>query len=95
MKEFLSGIFYSSISLVFLIAAAAVIFFLVSLSRMKRQKEHFKRIHLSLKEGSRIVFLGGIYGTVVKVAGDMLDVKIKSGAVMTVSRYAVSELVGE
>lgn len=95
MQEFFKGVFYSSVSLIVLVIAVLAVFYFVSLSRMKKRKAHFERIHLRLKKGDKVIFAGGIYGTVVKVAGDMLDVKIKSGAVMTVSRYAVSELVGE
>lgn len=95
MREFLRGIFFSSISLIALIVTGILIFYLASLSKMKKQKEHFRKIHLSLREGSRVIFAGGIYGCVVRMEGDVIDVKIKSGAIMSVSRYAVSEILEE
>ena len=38
------------------------------------------------------MFGGGIFGTVKSVDGDVVQVKVRSGAVMDVSRYAIQEI---
>ncbi|MGX7099103.1 preprotein translocase subunit YajC [Globicatella sanguinis] len=69
---------------------------LYSLSVRKKftyQREKFEQIHLNLKSGDYVEFSNGIFGTVVKVDDETCDISIKSGAIMTVSRFAISEII--
>lgn len=87
--------------IVFLTALCFVAFTIIgillySLSVRKKlyyQREKFEQIHLNLKSGDYVEFSNGIFGTVVKVDDETCDISIKSGAIMTVSRFAISEII--
>lgn len=42
--------------------------------------------------GSGGSFAGGIYGTVKGIEGEKVQIKVRSGAVVDVSRYAIQEI---
>jgi preprotein translocase subunit YajC len=60
---------------------------------MKKQKEHFTDLHTQLKPGDKVQFSNGLFGTIKRVGKETVDIEVKSGAVIEVSRYAVSEIV--
>ena len=62
---------------------------------MKKRREHFERLHAELAPGQMVEFANGIYGRTVAVRQDTVDIQVKSGAVMTVSRYAISAIIKE
>lgn len=89
------AILASSIVLIALIALIVIVYYFVSKKGMKARKSHFENLHTSLKNGQTVVFSNGIYGQIQDVHKDTVDIKVKSGALMTVSRYAISEIVTE
>ena len=52
-----------------------------------------EHIHTDLAPGQRVMFGGGIFGDVKSVQGDVVEVKVRSGATLDVSRYAIQEIV--
>lgn len=87
------NIFYSSIVLIVFIIIIIAIYYFISSRGMKKQKEHFKKLHESLKVGQKVQFGNGIYGTLKRIGDETCDVQVKNGAVMEVSRYSISEIV--
>lgn len=83
----------SSISLIILIVLTLLIYYIINRRSIKRRKKHFEELHTSIKTGSEVIFSGGIYGKVIKVYDDYIDIQIKSGPIMKVSRYAISDIV--
>ncbi len=53
----------------------------------RRQREHRELVD-SLQEGDRIVTVGGIYGKIVRVREDEIDVEIAKDVIMTFDRRA-------
>ncbi len=88
-----NSILGASIALIFLIFIIVIIYYFVANSKLKKQKEHFSNVHQNLKVGSKVIFSNGIYGKIIKIDKDTVDVEVKSKAVMTVSRYAISSIV--
>lgn len=78
--------------MVLFIVILMIVFFLRTRKATIKQQEHFKQVHLNIAKGKKVVFSNGIYGKIVDVSQDTVDVQIKSGAVMTVSRYAISSI---
>lgn len=68
-------------------------YYLFNLKNIKKQKEHFRKLHNQLNVGKQVVFMNGIYGTLVRVDEATVDIKVKSGHVMEVSRFAISEII--
>ena len=74
-------------------AVMGLVYFLWSKANMKKKVKYFEHIHTDLAAGQRVMFGGGIFGEVKSVQGDVVEVKVRSGATLDVSRYAIQEIV--
>lgn len=90
---FWENIFYTSIVFIVFVVIIIAIYSFVSSRGMKKQKAHFEELHKALKVGQRVQFASGIYGTLKRVGEETVDIEVKNGAVLEVSRYAISEIV--
>lgn len=87
------SILAASIVMLTFVVATLAIWYVVGIRGLKRRREHFVRLHAELAPGQTVTFGNGIYGTTVAVYEDTADIQVKSGAVLTVSRYAISAIV--
>lgn len=92
MENLGTYILSSSIALLILLAIMGVVYTIWSQVNMRKKQKYFKELHTELKPGQEIMFAGGIYGTVKEVEGDRVAVKVRSGATLDVSRYAIQEI---
>ncbi|MDI6713228.1 MAG: preprotein translocase subunit YajC [Anaerosomatales bacterium] len=76
-------------SLVLLVVA---FYFLLIRPQVKRQKEQ-QQLMASLEVGDRVVTIGGMYGTIVALADDTVDLKVAEGVVVTYARSAIARKV--
>ena len=90
--DFGQSILASSIALGGLLVIMAVVYFIWSRIALKKKPKYFKELHVELAPGQEIMFAGGIYGTVKSIDGDKVEVKVRSGAVLDVSRYAIQQI---
>ena len=90
--DFGQSILASSIALGGLLVIMAVVYFIWSRIGLKKKQKYFKELHVELAPGQEILFAGGIYGTVKSIDGDRVEVKVRSGAVLDVSRYAIQQI---
>ncbi|MCL4079195.1 preprotein translocase subunit YajC [Coriobacteriia bacterium Es71-Z0120] len=77
------------LSLVLLVVA---FYFLLIRPQVKRQKEQ-QQLMASLAVGDRVVTIGGLYGTIVALADDTVDLKVAEGVVVTYARSAIARKV--
>lgn len=87
------NILYSSIALIIIIVIILLLFYVINMKNVSSQKKHFEKIHQELTVGKKVLILNAIYGEVSKVNGDTFDLKLKSGEIMEVSRYAISKII--
>lgn len=92
MENFWQSVLSSSVALLILLAIMGVAYVIWTQVGLKKKREYFKAIHTDLAPGQEIMFAGGIYGTVKSINGDKVEVKVRSGAVLDVSRYAIQEI---
>ncbi len=92
MADFGANVLASSVALLILIAVMGVVYFFWSKANIKKKSKYFEKIHAELAPGQKVMFGGGIFGTVKSVDGDVVEVKVRSGAVLDVSRYAIQEI---
>lgn len=90
--DFGQSILASSIALGGLLVIMAVVYFIWSRIGLKKKQKYFKELHVELAPGQEIMFAGGIYGTIKSIDGDRVEVKVRSGAVLDVSRYAIQQI---
>ena len=58
----------------------------------KKQKKQQEMLD-SIKEGSEVITVGGIKGTVVAVLGDYVDVRVDKGVKITFRKSAISTVL--
>lgn len=76
--------------IIMMIAIFAIMYFFMIRPQQKKQKE-IKNFQNSLKEGTKIITAGGVYGTVRRVILEQnaLEVEVAKGVTITVDRNYV------
>lgn len=81
-------------SLVPIVAIFIIFYFLLIRPQQKQANEQQKMLE-ALKKGDRILTTGGLYGTIVGIKGNDLEVKFSENVKLLVLRSAVAKLVDE
>ncbi len=72
-----------------------VIFYvLLILPQRKRQKKHMAMVE-QLKPGDRIITTGGIFGTVMGVQKDRIELKVAANVKIDITKSAVAVILGQ
>lgn len=77
-----------------LILIFAIMYFLMIRPQQKRVKQHRAMVE-ALKRGDQIVTQGGLYGKVVGVRDEDLDVEIAQGVKVRVVRSSISQVLSK
>jgi len=82
------------VSLVPIAAIFVIFYFLLIRPQQKQQKEHDAMLE-ALKKGDKILTTGGLYGTIVGIKGNDLEVRFSETVKLTVARSAVAKRLDE
>lgn len=77
--------------LVLMIPIMAIFYFMLIMPAQRRQKKVSEMLR-NLKNGDKVVTSGGIYGTIVGLEGDAIQLRIADQVKIKVSRSAVAGL---
>jgi len=69
-----------------------VFYFLLILPQQKKQKQHKKMLD-ELKEGDKVVTVGGMIGTVTKIKDNVVTIEFKDGVKIDFLRNAISQVM--
>ncbi len=78
--------------LLLFVAMAAIFYFLI-LRPQQRAKRAKAELMTALTEGSEILTVGGIYGTVIELRDEDMDLEIAEGVVMRIDRRALASVI--
>lgn len=70
-----------------------VIFYFLLIRPQQKRSQGVKVMQETLKKGDRIVFCGGMYGTIVKVKGAVVSVEVADKVKVDIQRGAVTGMV--
>jgi len=70
----------------------AIFYFMLLRPQQRKEKERRQMID-AIKTGDRILFSGGIIGTVTNVKGDVLVVKVADNVKIEIARGAVNRVI--
>jgi len=87
------NILASSIVMIVFIFLIVGLYGLLNIRKVKTKKQYFKQMHQELKVGKNVVVSSSLYGTLTRVGEETVDIKVKSGAVIEVSRYAITAII--
>jgi preprotein translocase subunit YajC len=85
MNESLIGILY-------IVGLFALLWFLMIRPQQQRQKKHAEMVR-NLNVNDRVVTVGGIYGTIVKVKDDTLILRVADNVRIEILKNAVSQVI--
>jgi len=72
----------------------AIFYLLIVMPQRKRQKKHQTMVE-QLKPGDRIITSGGIYGTVMGVQPDRIELKVSANVKIDITKTAVAVILGQ
>lgn len=91
----LEVIIWSCVTVGVLIGICAIILAFISSRNMKKSRESMRELQGAIQVGAKILFAGGIYGKIVKIKDDVIDVEISRNTVIKISRYSIQNVVSE
>jgi preprotein translocase subunit YajC len=71
----------------------AIFYLLIIMPQRKKQKKHMEMVE-SLKPGDRIVTTAGMFGTVMGVQKDRIELKIAANVKIDITKSAVGVILG-
>lgn len=71
-----------------LIIIFAIFYFILIRPQQQKQKKH-KSMLDSLKNGDKVITIGGLYGIIREIKGDVLTLEIAKDVVINTSRSAI------
>jgi preprotein translocase subunit YajC len=70
----------------------AIFYFIIILPAKKKQKKHATMVD-ALKGGERVVTAGGIYGKVLRVMEDRIELEIDKNSKMQIAKASISTII--
>lgn len=82
----------TTIGILYIVGLFALLWFLMIRPQQQRQKKHAEMVR-NLNVNDRVVTIGGIYGTIVKVKEDSLTLRVADNVRIEVLKNAVSQVI--
>ncbi len=83
-----------AISLLYIVGLFAILYFLMIRPQQQRQKKHNEMVK-SIKQDDRVITIGGIHGTVVRVMDRSIILEVADKVRMELLKTAVSQIVDQ
>ena len=84
---------WTCVTLAVVMGVIGLILAFISAKNVRKRREVLGEVHTELKIGSQVMFAGGIYGKVVGLEGETVNVEVEKSTVLKISRYAIQALV--
>jgi preprotein translocase subunit YajC len=76
-----------------LVAIFAIFYLILILPQRKKQKKHMEMVE-NLKAGDQIITTAGIFGTIMGVQKDRIELKIAANVKIDITKSAVAVILG-
>lgn len=86
-------VMWTCITVAVLAGIIALILIFISARNLKKRTSELKDVHVDLKPGMKVMFCGGIYGKVVSLEKEKVEVEIAKNTVITISRYSIQNII--
>jgi len=80
---------------IYLILLICLFFYFIVIRPARKAQKDTETMREQLKNGDRVLTSGGIYGTVVAVSDDQIQVRVADSVKIQFSRSAITQLVEE
>jgi preprotein translocase subunit YajC len=86
-------VIWTCITIAVLLGIGALILLFISARNIKKRTSELKDVHVELKPGMKVMFCGGVYGKVISVGEEKIEIEIAKNTVITVSRYSIQNIL--
>lgn len=83
---------WTCITLAVIMGVIALVLAVISARNVRKRRTELTEVHTELKIGSQVMFGGGIYGKVVGIEDETVNVEVAKGTVIKISRFAIQSL---
>lgn len=83
-------------TLITMFVAVSVVFLglaVISAIKVRKRREELKVVHTELCIGSQVLFAGGLFGRVVAIDDETVNIELGKGNVVKASRYSIQTLM--
>lgn len=88
-------IIWTCVTVAVLLGICALVLLFISSRNMKKSREAMRDLQGAIKVGAKILFAGGIYGKIVRIKNDVIDVEVNKSTVIQISRYSIQNVISE
>lgn len=88
-------VIWTCVTVAVLIGLCALVLLFISSRNMKKSREAMRELQGAIQVGARILFAGGIYGKIVRIKNDVIDVEVNKNIVIQISRYSIQNVISE
>lgn len=88
-------VIWTCVTLAVIMGIIALILAFISAKNMRKKRQDISEVHTELRIGSQIMFGGGIYGRVVGIEEETVNVEVAKSTVIKISRYAIQSIEKE
>lgn len=86
-------ILWTCITLAVIMGIIASIMSIMSARGMKKRREHMLELYNGLSIGSQVLFANGLYGRVVGIEEETVNIEIAKGAIVKADRFSIQSIV--
>lgn len=86
-------ILWTCITLAVLMGVIGIIMSIMSARGMKKRREHMLELYNGLAIGSNVLFANGLYGRVVGIEEETVNIEIAKGAIVKADRFSIQSIV--
>ncbi|WP_411169668.1 preprotein translocase subunit YajC [Clostridium sp. MB05] len=86
-------VIWTCITVAVLLGIGALILLFISARNIKKRTSTLKDVHVELKPGMKVMFCGGVYGKVISVGEEKIEIEIAKNTVINVSRYSIQNIL--
>ncbi|WP_347490807.1 preprotein translocase subunit YajC [Desulfoscipio sp. XC116] len=82
----------TTIGILYIVGLFALLWFLMIRPQQQRQKKHAQMVS-NIKVNDRVVTVGGIYGTIIKVKEDTFILRVAENVRIEILKTAVAQII--
>lgn len=83
----------SMLAVLIIVVLFSLIFFVNSLSQIKRNQKNQNELNALLKIGQKVTLNSGLIGTIINISQETIDLEVKSQAVIEVLKSSVHSII--
>lgn len=85
-------VMWTCITIAVLMGIIVMGYYIISARAVKRRRGQIINMYDAMQPGANVMF-AGILGKIVKVQDEFLDVEVAKGTVISISKYAVTDII--